>query len=185
MRNNFWFWEAAISPERCDEIIEECKKVPAQKGTTFADVDKGYIADGEVRNSTVRWVQNVPGITETIWPYVWEANRMAYNFDIASIFDVQFTEYDAAEEQYYSWHHDVDFVADRGYDRKISAVIQLSDQEDYEGGEFQFRYMQAPEGFKKRGSVLTFPSYLEHQVTPVTEGTRYSLVTWVEGPRWR
>lgn len=182
MRNQFWYWEAAISPERCDEIIKQCKQMPEQKGTTFAD---GEYTVNENRNSTIRWVQDVPGITNTLWPYVWEANRMAYNFDINCIFEVQFTEYNGAENEFYSWHNDVDWDRDSGYDRKMSVVIQLSDPEDYEGGEFQFRYMQAPEGFKKRGSVLTFPSYLEHQVTTVTEGTRYSLVTWVEGPRWR
>ena len=183
MRNQYWYWEAALSPERCDEIIEQCKMVPAQKGTTFKDGE--YDEHSDVRNSTIRWVQDVPGITNTLWPYVWESNRQAYNFDINCIFDVQFTEYNGEENEFYSWHNDVDFTADVGYDRKISLIIQLSDPDDYEGGEFQFRHLDAPEGFKKRGSVLTFPSYLEHQVTTVTEGQRYSLVTWVEGPRWR
>ena len=182
MRNQYWFWEAAISPERCDEIIEQCKEIEAIKGTTFNG--EGYDVN-DTRNSTIRWVQDVPGITNTLWPYVWESNRQAFNFDISCIFDVQFTEYNGEENEFYSWHSDNDWTADRGYDRKISVVIQLSDPDDYEGGEFQFRHLQAPEGFKKRGSVLTFPSYLEHQVTTVTEGTRYSLVTWVEGPRWR
>ena len=182
MRNQYWYWESALNADQCEEIIAACKEQPEHKGITFDG--KGY-SENDTRNSTIRWVQDVPGMTGRIWPFVWEANRMAYNFDISCIFDVQFTEYHGSENQFYSWHNDVDFVKDTGYDRKISVIIQLSDPEDYEGGEFQFKHVQAPEGFKKRGSVLTFPSYLEHQVTTVTEGQRYSLVTWVEGPRWR
>jgi len=33
--------------------------------------------------------------------------------------------------------------------------------------------------------VLIFPSWLQHRVRPVTRGIRHSLVSWVEGPRWR
>ena len=32
--------------------------------------------------------------------------------------------------------------------------------------------------FRKKGSIIVFPSFIYHRVTPVTEGTRYSLVTW-------
>ena len=71
------------------------------------------------------------------------------------------------------------------YDRKLSVVVQLTDPSDYEGGIFEFKTVETPANFKTRGSILVFPSYLEHQVTEITEGTRYSLVCWAEGPRWR
>ena len=38
---------------------------------------------------------------------------------------------------------------------------------------------------RNRGTIIVFPSFLEHQVTPVTKGTRYSLVQWYSGPDWR
>lgn len=152
------------------------------QGTTY---NHGGVSVNPLRNSTVRWVQDVPGIKDILWPYVWESNRQAYNFDISNIFEVQFTEYSAEEEQHYDWHHDVNFSADSGYDRKLSVVIQLTDPSEYEGGDFEFKETQAPENIRKQGSVLTFPSYLTHRVIPVVAGTRHSLVTWVEGPRWR
>ena len=37
----------------------------------------------------------------------------------------------------------------------------------------------------EKGSVIVFPSFHRHRVTPVTSGIRHSLVTWVEGPHWR
>ena len=38
---------------------------------------------------------------------------------------------------------------------------------------------------KSRGAFITFPSFMLHRVTPVTRGTRWSLVAWVLGTRWR
>ena len=34
----------------------------------------------------------------------------------------------------------------------------------------------------EEGSIIVFPAFMEHRVTPVTRGTRYSLVTWFVGP---
>ena len=34
---------------------------------------------------------------------------------------------------------------------------------------------------KNKGSVIVFPSFNWHQVSPVTKGTRYSLVIWCCG----
>ena len=35
---------------------------------------------------------------------------------------------------------------------------------------------------KDKGTITFFPSHVLHEVTPVTKGTRYSLVSWVQGP---
>jgi len=68
-------------------------------------------------------------------------------------------------------------------------TIQLSDDEEYEGGNLEFKNILTNEKQEKaqrqKGWVCVFPSYLEHRVTMVTKGTRKSLVAWVEGPRWR
>lgn len=69
--------------------------------------------------------------------------------------------------------------------RKLSVTISLNDPSEYDGGNLQFdlgphrpdRYHTCTE-IRPRGSVIVFPSYVHHQVTPVTRGTRYSLVCW-------
>ena len=69
---------------------------------------------------------------------------------------------------------------------KISISIQLSDENEYEGGELEFKTgmnnITAPKNFN---SVLLFPSYLIHRVKPVTKGTRRSLVLWISGPKFK
>ena len=70
------------------------------------------------------------------------------------------------------------------YDRKLSVVVQLSNSNNYSGGQLEFKETEAPSQFSTQGSIIVFPSYLQHRVTEVTEGVRYSLVCWAEGPRW-
>ena len=38
---------------------------------------------------------------------------------------------------------------------------------------------------KTKGTVIFFPSFLRHAVTPVTKGERKSLVLWVHGKPFR
>jgi PKHD-type hydroxylase len=73
--------------------------------------------------------------------------------------------------------------------RKLSATINLTFPYDYEGGNLKFdfgphytgeRYHECTE-IRPQGSIIVFPSFLYHQVTPITKGTRYSLVLWMLG----
>ena len=71
--------------------------------------------------------------------------------------------------------------------RKLSFSLQLSNENDYEGGELQFLTDEnisyyAP---KKRGTLVIFDSRSRHRVTKVRSGVRRSLVGWVNGPRWQ
>jgi len=70
--------------------------------------------------------------------------------------------------------------------RKLSMTINLNLPGEYDGGNLKFDYGPHVEGnryheceeIRPQGSVIIFPSYVYHQVTPVTRGTRYSLVLW-------
>jgi PKHD-type hydroxylase len=72
--------------------------------------------------------------------------------------------------------------------------IQLSEPEDYEGGEFQFDFRNSEDGspniktvseLKEKGSILVFPSHLYHRVLPIKKGKRLSLVVWTLGQPFR
>ena len=77
--------------------------------------------------------------------------------------------------------------------RKISVTINLVDGNEYEGGNLRFDYgphagknrYKTCEEIRPKGSIIVFPSFLYHQVTPITKGTRYSLVMWVLGRPWQ
>jgi len=181
MRINWQMFSGEFSDDLCDSIIENFSKLPEIEATTFN-------GNEDHRKSKVRWVSGENGIKSHLMHYVNQANAHAFQVDIANIVtELQFTEYDAEHGGYYKSHHDIDWQASASYDRKLSIVVQLSDPETYKGGELSFSEVQNPirSDLRKRGTIIVFPSYLQHEVSPVTEGTRYSLVSWVWGPRWK
>jgi PKHD-type hydroxylase len=78
--------------------------------------------------------------------------------------------------------------------RKLSLTLNLNGSDEYEGGNLMFdmgkhnedlnQFYECTE-IREKGSLIVFPSYLHHCVTPVTKGTRYSLVLWCLGEAFR
>lgn len=184
MRQSWQMWQSGISPQDCDDIIERIRHQKAEN--SIVGHDEHSRVYGEYRSSLTRWVEE-PDIQDMLWRFAREANRMAFGVDVTDMAGVQFTEYNASMSAKYDWHHDVEWQKNLAYDRKISVVVQLSDGNYYEGCDFQFEEVQNPdqEALRCKGTVLCFPSYLRHRVTEITKGTRYSLVAWFEGPRWK
>ena len=144
------------------------------------------------RTSTTTTLDNSQhkDINDLIYSLASKANNDTYGFHIDDIDYCQFNLYDEKDAGHYSWH--IDF---RGFNeakklkhRKISVVIQLSEPTEYEGGELQLKYSnytkQQKSDMLKKGSVITFPSFVEHRVTPVTKGKRLSLIGWATGNAW-
>ena len=57
-------------------------------------------------------------------------------------------------------------------DRLLSGGIELSDKAYYKGGEYQ---LEGKSVISKRGELFTHHPKVLHEITEVTEGTRYSL----------
>lgn len=183
MRKNWQLWSGALSDNQLALITEKADALPDMNATTFADSK----VNAEVRRSKVKWLTHDNDVRDLLWGYAEEANRNAFGFDVRNVGDIQYTEYHATESGHYDWHHDIHWNEDKAYDRKLSITVQLSGPEDYTGGGFEFGETQTPDYAisTKKGTVLVFPSYLQHRVTPVESGTRVSLVAWFEGPRWK
>ena len=81
-------------------------------------------------------------------------------------------------------HHDVQWNGQSAFDRKLSVTVQLSDGDEYEGGDVEFDEVKTNADFRSKGTVLIFPSYLRHRIHPITSGTRRALVAWFFGPSW-
>jgi len=118
-------------------------------------------------------------VTDTIL----NLNERFFGFDIFGLNEgFQFTNYKAPSDKY-GKHVDriFNFTV-----RKLSVSIQLTDPKEYEGGELYL--YEGDEGIlmdKKQGTLIMFPSFVLHEVTPVTKGERNSLVTWVTGNQFK
>lgn len=75
---------------------------------------------------------------------------------------------------------------DDSVDIHRAATIIINLNNEYEGGELMFYSGYKKEVLKtislKKGDVVFFPSnfLFPHKINPITKGTRYSIVAWVE-----
>jgi len=112
-------------------------------------------------------------------------NRTIFGFDLYETIGeecVNYNVYDAENNGEYSWH--IDAERDKPYDIKLTAILNLS-EEPYEGGDFEVFANYPRKIDLPPGTLLVFPGYIPHQVTPVTKGKRISLSRWVTGPSWK
>lgn len=107
-----------------------------------------------------------------------------YQFDLTNgiVEPAQIAGYSEEDNGVYEWHLD---IGPANLTRKLSVSIPLNDPSEYQGGEFVLNYGAPVEHKQEAGNAIVFPSYFLHKVSPVTKGVRYSLVTWVHGPKWR
>ncbi|MBP04732.1 MAG: 2OG-Fe(II) oxygenase [Euryarchaeota archaeon] len=174
-------FENVLSEEECDLLIEQAREVGQIKASTFG----GTIDD--TRKTNIRWLNDNSDfgwIHLRLREYTRIANEK-FGMRLSHLPALQFTEYEEVGHHYH-YHHDVEFNDQKDTQRKVSLVVQLSDPEEYEGGEFAFKHLEQPpsEMMMKRGTLLAFISYHEHMVSPIESGERRSLVGWYEGPRY-
>ena len=204
LTNYYYYFQSALSPKLCDEIISYGKQHQAEMAVTGGyNRQGGQMSKKDINNmqkkrkSDIVWM-NDRWIYKEIHPYIHQANREAgWNFEWDWSESCQFTKYGVGQQ--YGWHCDSwdkpydkpDDLNSHGKIRKLSVTISLNDPTEYEGGnlEFDFRNqvdwernkkkaIKSCEEIRSRGSIIVFPSFCWHRVAPVTSGTRYSLVIW-------
>jgi PKHD-type hydroxylase len=199
----YWYFQSALPERLCEEIIKYGNSKESQIAKTghlgIKEKELGSLSSEDLkeleikRKSEVVWMSD-RWIYDEIQPYVREANYNAgWNFEWDWSEACQFTKY--KEGQFYDWHCD-DWREPYKEDgprnnkiRKLSVTVSLSDPATYEGGDLEFDFrdgehslnvqnIEVCDKIKPRGSLVVFPSFVWHRVTPVTKGTRYSLVIW-------
>lgn len=183
---SFVTWKNGFTEEEIQKIIDYCETIPKQTSKIHDNV----VADEKIRRSQVAWIANTQEIS---WLYdrlayiVSKINSKFFNFELKGFNEhFQYTVYEEKDSGHYDWH--LDFTSD-DVDvppRKLSLVLQLSDEKEYEGGELQTFTSPHPMSVdKKKGLIAVFPSWTLHRVTPVTKGIRRSLVVWITGPQFK
>jgi PKHD-type hydroxylase len=180
-----------LTEKRCDELLKMFNTSEQYKATV-AGTYKGSGSD--VVNESVRKVQEVRfsedivlsdgfNLNKNLMMASEMANRLFFNFDISNqLSNIRMLRYEDTGK--YDWH--LDIGNEETSVRKITAIVQLSDENDYEGGNFEFSMTDetgenTAVGSRKKGSLILFPSYLGHRVSPLTRGIRYSVLTWMLG----
>jgi len=178
-QTNFYaFWNNAFSKEECQTIIQIAKHKGLVKGKTRGESD--------VRDSKISWlypIDKMEWVYRRVTDITLNLNERFFKFDLFGISEgFQFTNYEAPSGKY---GKHVDRTINIPV-RKLSISIQLTDPEEYEGGELKlYNGEEETVMSKAQGTLIIFPSYTLHEVTPVTKGERNSLVTWVTGKSFK
>ena len=182
--DSYYYFPNGFSEAEVAKIIsyERDGLIITKEGATFSGN-----SNDEVRRSEVGWVphnQQFHWMYERMGSLVAEANDKMWNFHLAGMAEqIQYAVY-PPNGGHYDWH--IDTGREKYSRRKISITIQLSDADEYEGGDLQLKIGSGEQDTKKgKGMTVIFPSYLLHRVTPVTKGYRRSLVLWITGPPFK
>jgi PKHD-type hydroxylase len=178
--------EFMFTPQDCARILQLQERIYPVK-STVGDGDKSKY-DPKVRSVdtyNIEYSEDTAWIFKKIAAAVGKANAEYYRYDLYGITHaLQLLHYKATENGHYDWH--IDCGNGNSATRKISVSIPLTPRNAYRGGELWINNNgNEIKAVDEQGSVSMFPSYLLHQVTPVTEGERWVIVIWINGPRFR
>ena len=189
----YCYWDGAFTESELLDIENHCEnfeKVDGEESTS-----EGYT---KIRKSKVKFFERHDSpelnfLFEKFNHLIWSINDDYYNFELNGYESIQYTQYNGNESGEYGYHIDMmtgDSIAKNGFlngdTRKLSVVLFLSEPQSYEGGKFTIKISETETEIEQiRGRIIFFPSFFLHKVHPVTNGIRRSIVTWVEGPKFR
>ena len=170
-----------LTAEQMDWLIAEHTPLVAEGQLSYGGNDSA------LRRSQTAFlppVQKYAWLYNRLWAALEHCNRHFFDVELAGVEpNLQVGRYDSSNGGFYDWHTDLGTSSPT---RKLSVSIQLSSPADYDGGDLELMYKPVPTKLDRaRGSIIIYPSFMLHRVTPVTRGTRWSLVAWVLGRRWR
>ena len=182
-QTNYYWFDKVFSQEELTTIDFLQDLYPYQLGTVVSNEKESV---EQIRKSKIKWIHyddTSSWLYDKIHGMILEANQI-WQFDLNSIIDsIQYTEYYGGGG-HYGWHMDIGPHPINH--RKISITIQLSNPDEYVGGDLELWTGQglitAP---RSQGCAVLFPSFMMHRISPVQTGTRKSLVLWVGGSPYR
>lgn len=180
-------WENVFSVAELDAMERHGDRLTLEKAELAA---QGTGRDS-IRVTKVAWFERnaqTEGFYARVEEIVLRLNAQFFHYDLSGLVSFQYARYDGTECGHFDWHKDYgkDYGAPDREPRKLSLSLQLSDPAQYQGGELEVRAgNQVDVAPKARGTIIAFPSYVLHRVTPTTSGARKSLVVWAVGPEFK
>lgn len=174
-------YEKFFSPEECEQISYlDLSVLQAEVSYHMPEKANPSQINLKHRNALNKAIPRLPRYE---WIYgrlintIKAVNAQYFHFELTGLSDPQILEYQ--NTGFYGTHVDVG-IGELSL-RKLTMVVFLTPPEEYKGGELILK----PYGGivpAQQGTLVIFPSYLPHEVCPVTQGIRRTLVTWILGP---
>lgn len=178
MLYDWYFIKKLYTVEECQQIVDLCKKNASEAvkdiHPTNKNLDVVSIETASLGTSVDKFFNYTQKLNKRMFGLdLWNEPPLAMNLNIYN------------KNQEYPYHRDKNSPGETS-DVKLTAILNVS-QETYTGGDFSLFLGDEkviPE-INETGTLLIFPSYLYHKVSPVTSGQRLTLSAWLEGPNWK
>ncbi len=167
--------------KQLDDFVEDQNLL--QQAKVVLEKDEPQDSIDQHRTTEIAWIDTRTNgqVYDKLTEVVHFVNNVHFKFNISYIETLQYSVYPPTG--HYRCHTDAALKGFNGFGRKLTFSIGLTDPSEYEGGELEI--WTGGDNFKckmDKGEALFFPSWIPHQVHPVTKGTRKNLVGWVHGP---
>ena len=88
LENNYWFYDRALNPKVCQQIINYGNSLKENVGVT-SDTSEGTEENkqklAKIRDSRIAWIPQLRWLNIWFWDYAMDANKFAnWNFNIST-----------------------------------------------------------------------------------------------------
>ena len=194
-----------LTHEECDELLEHFNDVKKHEAKTLShqlpskiDADKEKVIeynDHGIRKGSIKFDRDIYKIpfgerlVMALDSYASEFGIKLFDDDV----EFQLAIYDNVGDHFVMHEdHKMDIATFDLRQRKVSASLQLSESNEYEGCNLEIRLPLDEKGkfpdlvaSRQKGDFVVFPSFAKHGVTKLESGVRNSMVLWYYGPAWR
>lgn len=179
-KSPFVLYSDFFHPSICEKIVEQAEKI---QYSPFNDKKSRFhtISYNKFFNTRdYKW------LLKPLNEILADANNKNFMIDVSQIEYLTMMKF--YEGDFWDWHHDTDWWFNPlPYDKKITIMVNLTRNDEFEGGEFE-QFMSTipiPQKYFDIGSVLVIPSYFYYKISPILSGVRKMLNVNVIGPKYK
>lgn len=167
-----------LSAAECDALIAELRRSAEEQAPVYGLGERAAVHSLARRTTLLTASPDVRASVSSTFERLRQTLSDEFEVPLTRFEEPQFLRYTTGD--YFVAHQDgnTPIIVDDSRHRRVSVILFLSEPASYSGGDLVIHQPAkelAPAG---RGTVLAFRSELTHEVTPVTAGERYTVVTW-------
>lgn len=161
---------------------DECEAARKVTGRGLGPCFQTNINNPGQRETLVSFIDSgLEWLSDKVMVAINEINEQVYHFEIRELSPFNLIKYPVGS--HYDCHTDLGGFK-QAY-RKLGCILLLSQPTvEFEGGRLEFKGLSVTPALEQ-GTLAVFPAYIPHEIHPVTQGTRYSLVAFARGPTFK
>jgi PKHD-type hydroxylase len=169
--------ENILTPEELKTLIDRLDPADFIDGKTTAGWHAKTVKNNTQLTATADYAND---LRELVKAALWRHPLFQMVARPKQIHSLLFSRYEVGMS--YGTHVDNALMGDRAFLRSdLSFTLFLNDPSAYEGGELVIEEFSGEKQYKlQAGAAIVYPSTTLHRVDPVTNGTRWVVVGWVQ-----